>query len=467
MNTLFQAMNTGTGCTRNGAVTNTTSFNKCLDLFNMIGSSRGKDLYFQFDEALNENEDVALRVLQWARDCRGGAGEREVFRKILRKLVHVNGQRENALKILAKVPELGYWKDLINLYDVKEFQKPIQEMVIFALLSEDKMCAKYMPRKGRVAVSLAKALGLTNKQWRQLIVQITGSTVETHMCAKKWDEIDFSKIPSLAGARLQKAFMRNAETKYNEYIANLEKGEAKINAGTLFPYDVLKSVQNGVTKVADQQWKALPNYMEGTDERILPLIDVSYSMNKPTGITGMDAMHVAVSLGMYLSERAPGVFKDHFMTFDTRPKMMHVTGSLSQRYAATLKTPWGGDTNIQNAFETLLESAKRHKVPAEEMPTMIVILSDMEFNCSWVAGRSASAFEMIEHTYEEAGYGRPKLVFWNLDGRVGNSPVTIGTGGTCMVSGASPSILTSVLGAKDFNPNAIMLDAVMKDRYTL
>lgn len=467
MNSLFQAMNTGTGTTHNGGVTNKTSFNKCLDLFNVIGSSRGQDLFFQFDEALRENEDVALRILQHARDCRGGSGEREVFRKILRKLVHVKGQHDNALKILAKVPELGYWKDLIKLYDVKEFQKPIQEMVIFALLSEDKMCAKYMPRKGHVAVSLAKALGLTNKQWRQLIVQITGSTVETHMCAKKWDEIDFSKIPSLAACRLQKAFMRNAETKYNEYIAKLEKGEAKINASALFPYDVLKAVQNGVTAVADQQWKALPNYMEGTEERILPLIDVSYSMHKSTGITGMDAMHIAVSLGMYLSERAPGVFKDHFMTFDTRPQMMHVTGTLSQRYSATLNTPWGGDTNIQNAFETLLSSAKRHNVPAEEMPTMIVILSDMEFNCNWVAGRSASAFEMIEHTYEEAGYERPKLVFWNLAGRVGNSPVTIGTGGTCMVSGASPSILTSVLGAKDFNPNAIMLDAVMKDRYTL
>ena len=466
MNALFQAMNTGTGRTLNGAVTNTTSFSHCLDLFNLIGSSRGKDLTGSFKKALDENPEVALRIIQWARDCRGGAGEREVIRILLRYLGNQPKYKEVSLAILRKVPELGYWKDIIKLYSVHAFRPTIHEMITIALLAEDRNCAKYMPRKGQEASAISKALGLSHREWRKLIVSMS-DTVEQKMCAKNWNEIDFSKIPSLAGARLQKAFMRNAEARYNEYIAKLEKGEAKINATTLFPYDVLKSMNSGVGSVAEQQWKALPNYMEGTDERILPLIDVSGSMMCSSGITGMDCLHVAISLGLYMSERAPGVFKDHFMTFESRPKMCHATGSLRSRYNTIANASWCGGTDIQAAFETLLTSAVQHKVPAELMPTTIVILSDMEFGSAYVRGRSVSAFKMIEDRYRAAGYERPKLVFWNLNGRIGNNPVTMGEGGTAMVSGASPAIMGTVLGAKDFNPYAIMLDAVMKDRYEI
>ena len=464
--TLFMAMNAETGRTANGGVTNTTSFSKCLDLFNIIGSSRGKDLVPQFRSAMAENPEVALRILQWVRDCRGGAGEREVFRIILRYLVTVTP--EAAIAILRKVPALGYWKDVIRLYDVKEFRPTIHEMIAISLAANDGLCAKYMPRKGKEAAQIRKALGLSAPEWRKLVVSMS-NTVEQKMCAKKWDDIDFGKIPSLAGARLQKAFMRNAEARYKEYIALLEKGEAKINASTLYPYDVLKSVRSGIATVADQQWKALPNYMEGTDERILPLIDVSGSMMCGSGITGMDCMHVAISLGLYMSERAPGPFKDHFMTFESRPKMMVVPqgSTLSQRYEHIRRAPWCGGTDIQKAFETLLDSAMQFKVPQDQMPTTIVILSDMEFNSSSVRGREATAFRMIEDRYRRAGYKRPKLVFWNLNGRNGNNPVTMGEGGTAMVSGASPAILTSILGAKDFNPYNIMLEAVMKDKYAL
>lgn len=464
--TLFMAMNAEQGRTHNGAVTNTTSFSKCLDLFNIIGSSRGKNLITQFKAALDENPEVALRVLQWTRDCRGGAGEREVFRIILRFLAATPGYQDHAVAILRKVPALGYWKDVIRLYDVKEFRPVIHEMIAISLAANDGLCAKYMPRKGKEAAQIRKALGLSAPEWRKLVVSMS-NTVEQKMCAKKWDDIDFGKIPSLAGARLQKAFMRNAEARYKEYIALLEKGEAKINASTLYPYDVLKSVRSGIAPVADQQWKALPNYMEGTEERILPLIDVSGSMMCGSGITGMDCMHVAISLGLYMSERAPGVFKDHFMTFESRPKMMQATGTLSSRYETIRRAPWCGGTDIQAAFETLLQSAVQYKVPEEQMPTTIVILSDMEFNCSSVRGREASAFRMIEDRYRQAGYKRPKLVFWNLNGRNGNNPVTMGEGGTAMVSGASPAILTSILGAKDFNPYNIMLEAVMKEKYAI
>lgn len=467
MNTLFQAMNTGTALTANGAVTNKTTFSKCLDLFNIIGSARGKNLISEFDEAFRENPELAIRMLQWVRDCRGGCGERELFRSILRHLASNKKTVEIAVVVLAKVPALGYWKDLIKLYDVDSLRPHINDMVAVALAAEDGLCAKYMPRKGKEAAMLAKAFGLTQKEWRQLVVHLS-NTVEQKMCAKKWDEIDFGKLPSLASARYQKAFMRNAEARYNEYVKLLQSGEAKINASVLYPYDVIKSSSAGIDAVATEQWKALPNYMEGSNERILPVIDTSGSMCCGTAITGITAMDIAISLGMYLSERQEGVFKDHFMTFDTSPTMEIIKpGTLLTRYSQVRRANWGGSTDIQRAFSTLLQSAVKYNVSQEQMPTTVVILSDMEFNCSWVNNTSVSAFDAIDAMYTKAGYKRPKLVFWNLAGRVGNCPVMPGNGGTCMVSGFSPAIMKSILSATEFNPMQIMLETLMIDRYSI
>lgn len=484
MNALFQAMNTGTGRTHNGAVTNTTSFDECMDLFGIIGSSRGKDLRVQFDRALAANEDLALRMLVWVRDCRGGAGERRMFRDLLTHMAKKPEYQEQALRVVQKIPEVGYWKDVGILFDqVPLFRDTIIGMVALALSNGDRLCAKYMDRdvkkpKGREMTeaegrrrrnfrAFRNAFGLSSQQYRKLLSSMT-DTVEQKMCAKKWDEIEFGKIPSLAASRYQNAFKKNAPASYGAYLAKLEKGEEKINASVLFPYDVMKASRNGVKAAYEAQWKALPNYMEGTDERILPLIDVSGSMMCGTGVPGLMCMDVAISLGTYLSERNEGIFKDHYMTFQDHPRMEKLYGTdLISRFDQVRGADWGGSTNIQNAFNTLLTKARQFNVPADQMPTMIVILSDMEFNSSWVRGNSVSAFRMIEEEYKKHGYERPKLVFWNLNGRVGNNPVTIGDGGTCMVSGFTPSVMTSVLGAKDFNPYSVMLETLMKPRYAV
>lgn len=469
MNTLFRAFNSEDARTENGGITNSTSFSKCLDLFNIIGSNRGNNLTKQFTQAYAENPEVALRILQWARDCRGGAGEREVVRIILRDLMKRESTKSYAVAIVRKLPTLGYWKDLVNLYDVQELRPVINEMVAVSLAADDGLCAKYMPRKGATAAQMRKALGLTAKEWRKLLVSMS-NTVEQKMCAKKWDEIDFGKIPSLAAARYQKAFMKNAEVNYKAYQAALEKGEAKINASTLYPYDVVKSARSGIAGVADQQWKALPNYLEGTDTRVMPMIDVSGSMCTPTAVNGISAMDVAISLGMYLSERQSSIFKDHYMTFSESPTMERATGTLTQRWSSISRANWGMSTDVQKAFDMMLNSAKRANVAANEMPNMIIILSDMEFNPSYSArGFNTTAYKAIKSRYEAAGYEVPKLVWWNLStrNRGGNSPVQMNDDGTCMVSGFSPAIMKSVLSATEFSPYSVMLEAVMVEKYAL
>jgi len=340
------------------------------------------------------------------------------------------------------------------------------------------LCAKWQDRQGLNANKIRSYMRLTPKEYRKLLVSLS-NTVETQMCANQWNDINFSHVPSVAAARYQKAFSRHT-TKYAEYKAALASGDSsvKITAGAVYPYDVIRSLNNGDTTVANEQWKALPNYLEGSNENIMPLVDVSGSMDGVSVSGSVTALDVAISLGLYLSERAGGVFKDQFITFSGSPEMLKVSGSLKQRYDQMERSNWAVNTNIQAAFELILNAAVKHKVPEAEMITKLLILSDMEFDgcvtvgttstSRWGSGGAAvsvSAMDMIRAKYAAAGYKLPQVIFWNLNGRAGNSPVTYNEVGTALVSGFSPSIVKSVLGGEELTPISIMLKTVLISRY--
>jgi len=303
---------------------------------------------------------------------------------------------------------------------------------------------------------------MSPKQYRKTLVTMT-NVVETAMCKKDWNSIDFSKIPSVASARYQKAFNKNAEVAYREYKGNLATGEATINAGAVYPYDVVKSVNEGDRQVADAQWKALPNYMEGSNERVIPVVDVSGSMWCPAGgRSSVSCLDVAVSLGLYISERNEGIFKDKFVTFSTHPSFVSVSGSLSNRLRTMKNSDWGMSTNVEAVFNLLLDSAVQHSVQESDMPTKILILSDMQFN--QCANMGDNFMDMISAKYKNAGYKAPELVFWNM--RAGNNvPVTFDQKGVALVSGFSPSLMKSVLACESLNPVQMMKDTVCVERY--
>jgi len=328
--------------TENGMATNSTSLNACVDLFFNIGAMRGQDkqrLIATFSKAFNEDPKRAMKLLFWARDVRGGAGERQVFKDIL---VYLAENHDLALKPnLHLIPEYGRWDDLLALAGTY-LEKEAFTLISNALIAENSLAAKWMPRKGPIAEGLRKFTGLSPKQYRKTLVGLT-NVVETKMCSKEWNSIDFGKLPSVASARYQKAFGKNAYESYSAYIASLVKGEAKINAGAVYPYDVTKSLNYGNASVANEQWKALPNYMEGTNDMILPVVDVSGSMSTPAGGSKtVSCMDVAISLGLYISERNVGPFKDAFITFSSQPQLQVLSGSLNDRYAKMARADWGG-----------------------------------------------------------------------------------------------------------------------------
>jgi hypothetical protein len=459
--------------TKNGMTTNSSSLNECVNLFFSIGAMRGKrkeDAINLFSKAFNEDPRTAMKILFWSRDIREGAGERQIFRDIISFLVknHPKTVQTN----LDLIPEYGRWDDTHVLFGT-ELENGVISLLVQGLKDANGLCAKWLPRKGLVFNKVRKSLKLTPKELRKLIVSLS-NTIEQKMCSKRWSEIEYPKTPSLAMARYTKAFGRNDGERFSLFIESLKKGEVKINSGALYPYDITKTLRFGDQDLANEQWKALPNWMENSNELILPVVDVSGSMDTNVGGNkNLTCMEVAISLGIYISERNHGVFKDMFVTFSSKPKVQKLLGNLTERYNQLSRADWGYSTDLKVTFQEILQQAVKFNIPQDQMPTKILILSDMQFNAATSSGWGNShndwnptAMEMIDKLYDEAGYTRPGIIFWNLNDSGGNFPASFDEEGTCLISGFSPSIMKSVVSNPDsLTPINIMNETINSERY--
>ena len=475
MNSFVNAVKSQGARTTNGMKALKSTSSSCVDLFFKIGASRGKNVVPDFTGAFVENRDYAIRITQWARDIRQGAGERKIFRDVLVNLI--KHDQDAAVALARKIPLLGRWDDVLVLIGT-EIEHVAYDMVREALNKGDGLCAKWMPRKGEQAVKLRAALGWTPKYYRKRLVELT-KVVEQQMCANQWDEINFNHVPSVASSRYKKAFSRHTP-KYKEWAAKLVstdpkvKAEVKVNAGAVYPYDVLKGQIGAYRMNYDTanlnhvmgQWEALPNYVG--DASILPIVDVSGSMTAKAGGYNSKSLtsclDVSVSLGLYLADKNKGAFKDTFMTFSGRPELLHLKGNILQKIEQMVRSAWEMNTNLNAAIQKILDVAKAGRVAPEDMPKVLLILSDMQFD--YCARHDDSAMQMIARKYEEAGYEMPKIVFWNLNA-ADNVPVSFNKNGVALVSGFSPTIVKSVLAAdlEEFTPEAIMRKTIMSERY--
>jgi hypothetical protein len=447
--------------TENGMKTLTSSLNALVDLFFTIGASRGKDVTCQFERAYAQDRSLAMKLAFWTRDVRGGAGEREIFRSIIRHLEATHPSELN--QVIELTPEYGRWDDLL-VVRTESVSRSVAERIKKALLVEKNgLCAKWMPRKGSDAVALRNAMGMSPKQYRKTLVTLT-KVVEQNMCSGTWDQINYSHVPSVAAARYQKAFGKHDPSGYAQYREQLVTGEAKVNANAVYPYDVLKTLKMGnpAIEVINAQWEALPNYVG--EASILPMVDVSGSMSGHPVNPSVTALDVAISLGLYLSDKNVGSFKDMFLTFSGKSKIEVLQGNIVSKYNQLARAQWDMNTDLHSAFEEVLRVATMNKVAPEQMPQYILILSDMEFDAC--VSYDDSAIEMIRRKYENAGYKVPKIVFWNLVSRHANVPVRYNETGTALISGFSPSIMTSVLKAETFTPESVMLTTLLSDRYS-
>ncbi len=469
MNAFVNAIANQEARTANGMKARKSTAKATVDLFYNIGASRGKDITGAFTAAYVEDADLALRIAQWARDVRGGAGERQLFRDVL---VHLEKRDPDAaLALLRKVPEVGRWDDIF-VFSTPTLKSAAYTMLGNALREKNGLAAKWTPRKGKVAAEVRAFFGMSPKQYRKSLVALT-KVVETQMCANDWDNINFSHVPSVAARNYKKAFNRHTPA-FAEYVAKLVKGDktVKVNADAIYPHDVLKGIAHAYKSFdktekdhVKAQWEALPNYVG--DASILPIVDVSGSMTCAVGGAGATrCIDVAVGLGLYLADKNKGVFKDTFLTFSDKPELVTLKGDILQKLDQMVKSHWEMSTNLHKAMDKILSVAVKSSVPESDMPKMLLVLSDMQFN--QCARYDDSAMEMIERKFADAGYTVPQVVFWNLNSS-GNVPVKADKSGAALVSGFSPSIMKALLSADldQFTPEGIMLKTVMVPRYDI
>lgn len=321
----------------------------------------------------------------------------------------------------------------------------------------------------RLARKTRESLGWSPRKYRKTLSALRAyiDVVEVKMCAKEFGDINFERVPSKALMNYKDSFKKHEGTRWGEYLEKVEKGDAKINSKALFPYELLKAIwheqDSTAVKALDLQWKNQVDWLADNPHKGLVIADCSDSMTS----NNMLPLAVAVSLAIYFAERNVGPFQNTFMTFSDNCQLQRLVGNNLQEKAHNLASEgWCGSTNLQSAFDAILNAAKANRVKEEDMPDTLFIVSDMEFNSACgIYGQQTTNFDVIKQKYERSGYKMPKIVFWNVNARNDQFPITEDENGVCLVSGCSPSIFKSVMSGKPFNPMAILEETIGQERY--
>lgn len=484
MNFVNAMGHTGMTYTENGAITPANTGSSIIDFFFHSAAMREANvnrITDMWDKAFKEDPQTALRILFYVRDVRGGQGERRVFRIIVKHMLNNKNTLEWLCDNAKLIPEYGRWDDLIYLI-YKGKNTPFEKIGLkiidnqlfndyqFIGTSEVSLLGKWMPSENasnsntkEMAKYFIKKLKLTSRDYRKVLSAIRKHLriVETNLMKKDYESIDYSTIPSKANLKYRRAFLRNDNKRYTKYLDKVNKGESKINAFTLYPYEIVSRFTYWFTPSKEEAetlntlWNNLPDYVD--DLNGIVVADTSGSMmGRP--------LDVSVSLAMYIAERNKNkAFKDYFISFSSRPKFHKINGNNLNERCNSVQLGDVSNTNIQAVFELMLYRAKEYNVSVEDMPKFILIVSDMEFDEA-SSNSSLSNFENIRKQYQNAGYPMPTLVFWNVNSRNNHTPVTINDRGVVLVSGCSPVIMKYALTACT-NLMDIVKNVTNSDRY--
>lgn len=486
--------------TENGHAAASTTGSALLDLYGQVGALRGQDekrICQLLDAAVAEDPVLARKIIFYARDCRGGTGEREVFRTLLKHMA-TKYPSDALMCDIHLIPEFGRWDDLYclvgtplesQMWDEMNRQmfkdeEALSECKPVSLLGKWlKSCNASSKETKRLGRMTCEQLGYSEKEYRKLLSRLRERirVVECQMSAQKWDKIDYEMVSSKAGLIYRDAFRKHDEERYNNYIRSVEKGEKKINASMNTPQDLVHAYGAGWNMKAEDptieaMWKNLPDYIH-SDENVLVMADVSGSM------TGRP-MEVSLGLALYFAQRNTGAFHNLFMTFESEPHFFEVKEHLSfhDNLERAYDAPWGGSTDLNRACEAMLAMAIDRHVPEKDMPTRLVIVSDMEINMATAVpfryrgcftDRKPFNFSDILHVdelremYRRAGYRMSQVIYWNVESRDNHFQTRSDVPGTMLASGSSPRVFEAVMAMKDFQatPYDAMLEVLNGERY--
>lgn len=487
-----------TSVTENGALGYRTTGKALLDLNFAVSSFRNaseKEIADTFVKAYYEDPKLAMRWLFYAGDVRGGLGERRLFRTIM--LYLAQSHTETAKVLLPLIPEYSRWDIVVALLESPLADEAVE--MIRRQLEEDgvnrekglsiSLCAKWLPSENassdyakRMARMLAKKLSMTSRQYRQMMSSYRQymDAVEVKMSSGRWADIKYEAVPSRANLVYNTAFLRNDEERRREFLGAVKKGEKKINAGVLYPHDIVHSYVDtnrwnlkALDDTLEELWKALPDYVQG-NRNTLCVADGSGSMYSAVGrSSNVTCLDVANALAIYFAEHCTGQFRDTYITFSQTPQFVDLSKgrTLHDKIEIAMSHNEVANTNIEAVFDLILNTAVKYRMPQKELPSNLLILSDMEFdtatrsnvNGNWVSPNE-KLFDTFARKYAARGYRLPRLVFWNICSRTKTIPIRENALGVALVSGFSPTIAKMVL-SNELDPYKVLMEQLMVPRY--
>ena len=493
--------------TENGAAGYRTTGYSLLDLNFKVSSLRSREealIVKYFMEAYYEDRKYAVKWLFFLRDILEGLGERRTFRVCLKYLAISHPETVKA--VLDLVPEYGRFDDLLCLLDtpvcdeVCAFFKQQLDADLAAMKAGKpvSLLAKWLPSSNtssgetrRMASAVAKKLGMGERSYRRMLTELRSysNVLETKLSASRWAEINYEAVPAKANLKYEEAFLRHDRQGREAYYKKVLTEGGKLNTTGLMPYEIVHRMQGSSYPytikddvLAELMWQKIRQ--DGFQnnwgfERCIVVADGSGSMLTPVaGNTSVTALDVCNSLAIYFAEQLGGVFHDKAITFSSRPQFIDLAAgkSLKEKLEIMRLHNEVANTNIEAVFDMLLAMAMEEKVPAEQLPKQVLIISDMEFDAARHPDRwdrktnpwrpfDQTLFREMERKFETAGYSMPQLIFWNVCGRTDTIPMVDSNKDICLLSGFSQNAMKVASNKEAQDPYEKLLKTLDSPRY--
>ena len=491
----FLKIEANTAYTANGAVSNAGTMSDTLDFFATAGALRNvsdEEITERFIRAFAEDRDIAMKTLFYARDIRGGLGERRAFRVIIRYLAE--NYPDTVRKNIANLAEYGRFDDILSLIGTASEAETVayiretleKDMASMQARRPVSLMAKWLPSVNassretvRLAKKIAKAMHMSDASYRRMLSALRSyiKILENNLREKDYT-FEYEKQPSKAMFKYRRAFIRNDEDRYLDFIKKAKTAPSVMNTSTLTPYDIVSRIVNSRTsdffgrdnfksslsaeekEVLDVTWNALENYVNS--DNTLVVVDGSGSMY--CSMFAVKPAAVAESLGIYFAERNKGAFANHFITFSANPRLVKIKGKdIFEKVKYAMSFNECSNTNIEKTFDLILNTAVKNRLKQKDMPSRLIIISDMEFD-SAASDASKTNFENAKAKFRMRGFKLPQLVYWNVNSINRQQPVKMNDRGTILVSGMSPQIFAMLKDDK-LDPYSFMMSVLSSARY--
>lgn len=430
-------------------------------------------------------EDTCLLAFQ-TRDIRGGKGERELGRFMLKEIL--KHRPDLAVKLIPLIPEYGRWDDVWALYGISDAVSAVVDSVVleqFRLDQESEkpsLLAKWLPRQHSVDyktralatrfASLFFPLTPVTKGQREMRYRKTVAclnklldTSEIKMCGLNWATIEPAHVPGQLYSRNSAAFFNKVKVgrkfqskgelpdrvkcaeNFKKYKESVIKGEVVMKGGdTTMPNEHVKKIihslyDDDVDSVVQAQWEAIRATAAagGGLGRSVFLCDFSGSMSG-------EPLEVSLAMGILGSELADPAFRNFIITFDAEPKWHQFPEgqTLRRKIDSMYGKGTGLNTNFLAACELVLEKLVEHKVAPSDAPTHLIVVTDMGFDAANKEGPWNTQFQKVRADFQAQGYEPPLIVCWNVSSAYTDAHAKAHEIGVVQLSGWSPSVLKAL-----------------------